>query len=55
LLKLKRARVIAEEIRYISKETNRKWEEGGKISVVEFAAIEYGRKARVVASGDIEP
>jgi hypothetical protein len=37
----KRAHVIAGEIRYVSKETDRKWEEGDEISVLEFAATEY--------------
>jgi hypothetical protein len=35
---LKRARVIVGEIRYIGKETDRKWEEGDGISLLEFAA-----------------
>jgi len=37
-----------------TKETDRKWEEGGEISLVEFAATEYGRKGRVVASEDVK-
>jgi hypothetical protein len=51
---LKRAHVIAGELRYVGKETDRKWEEGGEISVLEFAATEYGRKAKVVASTEIK-
>jgi hypothetical protein len=51
---LKRAHVIAGEIRYIGKETDRKWEEGGEISVLEFAATEYGRKGKVIASEDVK-
>jgi streptogramin lyase len=50
---LRRADVIAGEIRYIGKETDRKWEEGGEISVLEFAATEYGRKGKVIASEDV--
>jgi hypothetical protein len=42
--------VIAGEIRYVGKETDRKWGEGDEISVLEFAATEYGRKGRVLAS-----
>lgn len=42
--------MIAGEIRYVGKETDRKWEEGGEISILEFAATEYGRKGKVVAS-----
>src|SRR4030088_2179734 len=51
---LKRAHVVAGEIRYVGKETDRKWEEGDEISVLEFAATEYGRKGKVVASEDIK-
>jgi len=51
---LKRAHVVAGDIRYIGKETDRKWEEGGELSVVEFAATEYGRKGKVVASADVK-
>jgi hypothetical protein len=51
---LKRAHVIAGEIRYVGKETDRKWEEGDEISILEFAATEYGRKGKVVASEDVK-
>src|ERR1700745_4304019 len=51
---LKRAHVIAGEIRYVGKETDRKWEEGDEISVLEFAATEYGRKGKVFASEEIK-
>ncbi len=51
---LRRAHVIAGEVRYVGKETDRKWEEGGEISVLEFAATEYGRKGKVVASADVK-
>ncbi|HTU41220.1 MAG TPA: hypothetical protein VMF10_05895 [Candidatus Aquilonibacter sp.] len=50
---LKRANVIAGEIRYVGKETDRKWEEGDEISILEFAATEYGRKGKVIASEDV--
>jgi hypothetical protein len=40
---LKRAHVIAGEIRYVGKETDRKWEEGDEISLLEFAATEIRR------------
>ena len=39
---LKRGRVIAGEIRSMGKETDRKWEKGDEISILEFAATEYG-------------
>jgi hypothetical protein len=51
---LKRAHVIAGEIRYVGKETDRKWEEGDEISILEFVATEYGRKGKVVASEDVK-
>jgi hypothetical protein len=46
--------VIAEDItagilRYVGKETDRKWEEGDEISVLEFKATEFGRAKKVVA------
>ena len=47
---LRRAHVIAEEIRYVGKETDRKWEEGDEISLLDFSATEYGRKGKVVAN-----
>ena len=34
----------------MGKETDRKWEEGNEISVVEFAATEYGRKRETIAT-----
>src|SRR5690348_18391147 len=51
---LKRAHIVAGEIRYVGKETDRKWEEGDDISVVEFAASEYGRLSRVTASEEVK-
>jgi hypothetical protein len=40
---LKRAHVIAGDIRYVGKETDRKWEEGDEISILQFAPNEYGQ------------
>ena len=51
---LKRAYIVAGEIRFVGKETDRKWEEGEEIRVLEFAATEYGRKDKVVASEDVK-
>jgi len=51
---LKRAHVIAGDIRYVGKETDRKWEEGEDISVLEFAPTEYGRTGKVLASGEVK-
>jgi hypothetical protein len=38
----------------VGKETDRKWEEGDDISVLEFKATEYGRSKRVVASEEVK-
>jgi hypothetical protein len=46
--------VEAGEIRYIGKETDRKWEEADDISVLEFAATEYGRTTRVTATEEVK-
>jgi hypothetical protein len=51
---LKRTHVVAGDIRYVGKETDRKWEEGDEISVLEFAATEYGRKGKVLASQEVK-
>jgi len=51
---LKRAQVTAGEIRYVGKETDRKWEEADDISILEFATTEYGRKTRVVATDEVK-
>jgi hypothetical protein len=51
---LKRSRVIAGEIRYVGKETDRKWEEGDEISVLEFTSTEYGRAKRVIATVEVK-
>ena len=37
----------------MGKETDRKWEEGDEISVLEFKAIEYGRAKKMVAETSI--
>jgi len=49
-----RAHVVAEEIRYVGKETDRKWEEGDEISLLDFSATEYGRKGKVVATEEVK-
>jgi hypothetical protein len=50
---LKRAHINAGEFRYVGKETDRSWEEGDEISVLEFKATEYGRAKKVVAEHSI--
>jgi hypothetical protein len=51
---LKRAHIVARELRYIGKETDRKWEEGDDVSVLEFKATEYGRSKMVRASEEVK-
>ncbi len=51
---LQRAHVIVGDIRYVGKETDRKWEEGEEINVLEFTATEYGRKRKVTASEEVK-
>jgi len=38
----------------VGKETDRKWEEGDEISILEFSATEYGRKGKVAASEQVK-
>jgi hypothetical protein len=51
---LVRAHVIAGEFRYVGKETDRKWEEGDDIRVLDFKATEFGRCKKVVATGEVK-
>ncbi|MGH9515921.1 MAG: hypothetical protein ACRD3P_09625 [Terriglobales bacterium] len=51
---LKRAHITAGDFRYVGKETDRKWEEGDDLSILEFKTTEYGRATKVVASEDIK-
>ena len=51
---LQRAHIVTGELRFVGKETDRKWEEGDDISVLEFKTTEYGRTARVVASDEVK-
>jgi hypothetical protein len=50
---LQRVHVIAGEFRYVGKETDRKWEEGDDISVMEFKTTEYGRAKKITADAAI--
>jgi hypothetical protein len=45
---LQRVHVVAGKFRYVGKETDRKWEEGDDISVLEFKTTEYGRAKRII-------
>ena len=51
---LQRAHITAGEFRYVGKETDRKWEEGDEISILEFKTTEYGRAKKVIASEEIK-
>jgi hypothetical protein len=51
---LRRAHVVAGEFRYVGKESDRKWEEGDDLSVLEFKTTEYGRAKKVVASEEVK-
>jgi len=51
---LQRVHVTAGELRYVGKETDRKWEEGDDISVLEFKGTEYGRAKMVVATEEVK-
>jgi len=46
---LQRAHIVAGELVYVGKETDRKWEEGEDISVVAFRPVQY-RMRKVIAS-----
>ena len=51
---LQRAHIVAGQLRYIGKETDRKWEEGDDTSVLEFKTTEYGRAKKVVATEEVK-
>lgn len=51
---LKRAHIVAGDLRYVGKETDRKWEEGDDLSLFEFKNTEYGRTRMIVASDDVK-
>ena len=51
---LGRAHVEAGDIRYIGKETDRKWEEGDDVTVLEFKNTEYGRVKRAIATEQVK-
>jgi hypothetical protein len=51
---LQRSSVIAASRRYVGKETDRRWEQGEDMSLVEFKAVEYQGSKQVVASDEIK-
>jgi hypothetical protein len=51
---LQRSSVVAASRRYVGKETDRRWEQGEDLSLVEFTSFEYQRSKQVVAGEDIK-
>jgi hypothetical protein len=51
---LKRSSVVAASRRYVGKETDRRWEQGEDLSLVEFKTVEYQGSKQVVASDEIK-
>lgn len=51
---LGRAHIVAGELRYVGKETERKWEEADDITVLEFETSEFGRAKMVSASEEVK-
>jgi len=50
---LQRSSVVAASRRYVGKETDRRWEQGEDLSLVEFTSVEYQQSKQVVAGEDI--
>jgi hypothetical protein len=51
---LQRSSVVAAARRYVGKETDRRWEQGEDLSLVEFTSFEYQQSKLVVAGEDIK-
>jgi hypothetical protein len=51
---LERSSVIAASRRYVGKETDRRWEQGEDLSLVEFKSLEYQQSKQVVATDEIK-
>ena len=51
---LQRSHVVAASRRYVGKETDRRWEQGEDLSLVEFKSLEYEQSKLVVACEDIK-
>jgi hypothetical protein len=51
---LQRSSVVAASRRYVGKETDRRWEQGEDLSLVEFTSFEYQQSKQVVAGEDIK-
>ena len=51
---LQQCSVVAASRRYVGKETDRRWEQGEDLSLVEFKTVEYQASKQVVASDEIK-
>ena len=51
---LQRSSVVAASRRYVGKETDRRWEQGEDLSLVEFTSFEYQQSKQIVAGEDIK-
>jgi hypothetical protein len=51
---LQRCSVVAASRRYVGKETDRRWEQGEDLSLLEFTSFEYQQSKQVVAGDDIK-
>ena len=51
---LKRASIVAGELRYVGKETDRRWSEGEDLSLLEFQAVEFKPSGGVVADATLK-
>ncbi len=50
---LKRASIIAGQLRYVGKETDRRWTEGEDISLLTFRPVEYSPRGKVSADEEL--
>ena len=50
---LKRASIVAGELRYVGKETDRRWTEGEDLSLLTFTGVEYLPSGNVVADSTL--
>jgi hypothetical protein len=50
---LQRSSVAAASRRYVGKETDRRWQQGEDLSLVEFTSFEYQQSKQVVAGEEI--
>jgi hypothetical protein len=51
---LRRSSVTAASRRYVGKETDRRWEQGEDLSLVEFVSLEYQQSKQVVAGEELK-